>query len=168
MRYILKSPWSATGTELRERLGWTTLSHRRNLLTLKTIHKCIHKRGPTYLHEKFIKQSDMGNSRTRRAYKLYLHRPRTDFYKNSFEYSGAKLWNSLPASVRDVTSRLGFSHALQCYLHNFLFVHMLLFVNLFCFQICSFCAVHCISVPVLVRQGPPENQLLAEEASLLN
>ena len=35
------------------------------------------------------------------------------------------------------------------------------------FQICSFCAVHCIPVPVLVRQGPPENQLLAEEASLL-
>ena len=105
----------------------------------------------------------MGNSRIRGASKLYLHRPRTDLYKNSFEYSGAKLWNSLPASVRDVTSRLGFFHALQCYLHNFLFVHMLLFVNLFCFQICSFCAVHCIPVPVLVRQGPPENQLLSEE-----
>ena len=51
---VLKSPWSTTGTELREKLGWTTLSHRRNLLTLKTIHKCIHKRGPTYLHEKFV------------------------------------------------------------------------------------------------------------------
>ena len=38
-----------------------------------------------------------------------------------------------------------------------------LFSDLFC----SFCAVHCIPVPVLVRQGPPENQLLAEEASLL-
>ena len=118
MRYILKSPWSATGTELRERLGWTTLSHRRNLLTLKTIHKCIHKRGPTYHHDKFIKQSDMGNSRTRGASKLYLHRPRTDFYKTSFEYSGAKLWNSLPASVRDITSRLGFSHALQHYFNS--------------------------------------------------
>ena len=63
MRYILKSPWSTAGAELREKLGWTTLSHRRNLLTLKTIHKCIHKRGPTYLHEKFIKQSDMANSK---------------------------------------------------------------------------------------------------------
>ena len=42
MRYILNSPWSTTGTEL----GWTTLSQRRNLLTLKTIHKCIHKRAP--------------------------------------------------------------------------------------------------------------------------
>ena len=118
MRYILKSPWSTTGTELREKLGWTTLSQRRNLLTLKTIHKCIHKRGPTYLHEKFIKQSDMGNSRTRGASKLYLHRPRTDFYKNSFEYSGAKLWNSLPDSVRNVTSRLGFSSALQHYFNS--------------------------------------------------
>ena len=90
----------------------------RNLLTLKTIHKCIHKRGSTYHHEKFIKQSDMGNSRTRGASKLYLHRPRTDFYKNSFEYSGRKLWNSLLASVRDVTARLGFSNALQRYFNS--------------------------------------------------
>ena len=118
MRYILNSPWSTTGTELREKLGWTTLSQRRNLLTLKTIHKCIHKRGPTYLHEKFIKQCDMGDSRTRGASKLYLHRPKTDFYKNSFEYSGAKLWNSLPDSVRNVTSRLGFSRALQRYFNS--------------------------------------------------
>ena len=47
---------------------------------------------------------------------------------------------------------------------------MLLFVYMFCFEICfvaSFCAVHCIRVPVLVSLGPPENQLLAEEASLL-
>ena len=118
MRYIVNSPWSTTGTELREKLGWTTLSRRRNLLTLKTIHKCIHKRGPTYLHEKFIKQCDMGNSRTRGASKLYLHRPRTDFYKNSFKYSGTKLWNSLPDSVRNVTSRLGFSRALQHYFNS--------------------------------------------------
>ena len=48
---------------------------------------------------------------------------------------------------------------------------MLLLVNLFHFQIYfvpSFCTVHCIPVSVLVRQGPPENQLLAEEAFLLN
>ena len=78
MRFILKFPWSTTGTELREKLGWTTLSHRRNLLALKTnAYKCIHKRGPTSLHKKFIKQSDMGNSRTRGASKLYLHRPRS-------------------------------------------------------------------------------------------
>ena len=114
MRDILNSPWSTTGTELREKLGWTTLSQRRNLLTLETIYKCIHKN----LHEKFIKQCDMGNSRTRGASKLYLRWPRTDFYKNSFEYSGAKLWNSLPDSVRNVTSRLGFSRALQHYFNS--------------------------------------------------
>ena len=56
-------------------------------------YKCIHKRGPSYLLEKFTKQCDMGNSRTREGSKLYLNRPRTDFYKNSFEYSGTKLWN---------------------------------------------------------------------------
>ena len=44
-------------------------------------------------------------------------------------------------------------------------LHVISGVASYSFQICSFCAVHCISVPVLVRQGPPENQLLAEEAS---
>ena len=103
--FLLGGPGNETRVEVK----------KATLLTLKTIHKCIHKMGPTYLHEKFIKPSDMGNSRTRGASKLYLHRPRTDFIRTLLKYSGAKLWNSLPASVRDVTSRLGFPHALQHY-----------------------------------------------------
>ena len=53
MRNILNFPCSTTGTELREKLGWTTLSQRRNLLTLKTGHK----RGPTRTFMKNLSSS---------------------------------------------------------------------------------------------------------------
>ncbi len=47
MRFILSAPRSTTGTELREKLKWTTLSQRR-IQTLKEIHKCVHKGAPTF------------------------------------------------------------------------------------------------------------------------
>ena len=35
--------------------------------------------------------------------KLAIPLPRTNFYKKSFSYSGAILWNSLPSAVRQAT-----------------------------------------------------------------
>ena len=37
--------------------------------------------------------------------KLAIPLPRTNHYKNSFAYSGAVLWNSLPSAARQATSR---------------------------------------------------------------
>ena len=36
--------------------------------------------------------------------KLFVPFPRTNFMKNSFTYSGAVLWNSLPCHVREAES----------------------------------------------------------------
>ena len=42
MRIILGAPRSATGTEMRQKLQWTTLAQRRWLYALlKLAHKCI-------------------------------------------------------------------------------------------------------------------------------
>ena len=101
-RIILGAPRTATGTEMRQKLDWTTLAQRRKLHTLKAVHRCIHRAGPTYLHHKFQFISDISDRQTRASScgKLYLKRPRTEYYKQSFEYSAAKLWNSLPPSSR--------------------------------------------------------------------
>ena len=37
-------------------------------------------------------------------HKLSLPRPRTNYLKRSFSYSGALLWNSLPENVREIKS----------------------------------------------------------------
>ena len=118
MRYILNAPWSITGTELREKLKWTTLSRRREFLTIKAMHKCVHKRAPTFLSDKFIKNSDLGNARTRGTYKLYLQRPRTDFYKKSFEYSHAQkcedIRNDFPCIFRITYSVIRLLQCIAC------------------------------------------------------
>ena len=36
--------------------------------------------------------------------KLNLPKPRTDYLKRSFGYSGALLWNSLPENIRAIRS----------------------------------------------------------------
>ena len=40
--------------------------------------------------------------------KLDLPKPRTNYYKRAFGYSGALLWNSLPANLRKLDSLKSF------------------------------------------------------------
>ena len=102
MRIIIGAPRSATGTEMRQKLQWITLAQRRRLYTLKLAHNCIFRVGPAYLHNKFQSIPSLTERQTRGSSsgKLYLIRPRTEYYKKSFEYSTAKLWNSLPSPIR--------------------------------------------------------------------
>ena len=62
---------------------------------------------PEYLT---VRQTRRSSSR-----KLYLRRPNTEFYKKSFEYSTAKLWNSLPSSIRTLTDIGPFTRAAKLF-----------------------------------------------------
>ena len=58
-------------------------------------HRC--SLTPNYLSSKFIPRSDVTSYNLRDSKKkLAIPLPRTNYYKNSFGYSGAVLWNSLP------------------------------------------------------------------------
>ena len=45
--------------------------------------------------------------------KLNIPLPRTNYYKNSFSYSGAILWNSLPCNLREAESLGQFKRLLK-------------------------------------------------------
>ena len=45
--------------------------------------------------------------------KLCLPHPKTEFLKRSFNYRGAKLWNSLPKKLREAKSINDFKHKLK-------------------------------------------------------
>jgi len=113
LRFILRAPGTATGTELRQKLEWATLAQRRKLHALKVAHRCIHKVGPAYLHHKFQYISDLRDRQTRGSSsgKLHLSRPKTEYYKQSFEYSTAKLWNTLLPSIRSLNAPVPFVKA---------------------------------------------------------
>ena len=63
----------------------------------------LHGLAPDYLCSKFERRETAYNLRDSEN-KLNLPLPRTNYYKNSFSYSGATLWNSLPRDIRQAES----------------------------------------------------------------
>ena len=79
------------------------------------VYKSLNCLAPDYMSSKFIILSDLFNSYNLRdsENKLAVPLPRTNYYRNSFCYSGAVLWNNLPTDVRQAKSLTGFRKLLS-------------------------------------------------------
>ena len=79
------------------------------------VYKSLNGLSPDYLSCKFIPRNDINNSYDMRnsAFKLAAPLTRTNYYKNSFSYSGTVLWNSLPSNVRQAASLTSFRKLLR-------------------------------------------------------
>ena len=77
------------------------------------VYKSLSGLAPNYFSSKFIQRSDAITSYNLRDsdVKLASPLPRT-ITKNSFGYSGAVLWNSLPSAARQATSLTSFRRLL--------------------------------------------------------
>ena len=84
---------------------WKEVKSGFNLFLLYEESEMMYLRN-SYLRNSFIKTSDcdkryqLRNSET----DLALPRPRTNFLKRSFKYSGAMLWNNLPDEAKRAKS----------------------------------------------------------------
>ena len=102
-RVILKANYGTSWSLLLDILKWDKLVIRRKMHKALMMFKSMNEQAPAYLQNLFHKRStdyDLRNS----FHKLTLHRPRTNYLKRSFSYSGALLWNSLPENVRAIKS----------------------------------------------------------------
>ena len=72
---------------------------------------CLH----AYLHHKFQYISDLRDRQTRGSSsgKFHLSSPKTEYYKQLFEYSTVKLWNILLPSIRMLNAPVPFVKACQ-------------------------------------------------------
>ena len=113
-RVLTQSSYDADANQLIKKLGWDNLETRRQKLKAEMVYNSLNGLTPSYLSSKFIQRSDMITSYNLRnsQNKLAIPLPRTNCYKNSFSYSGAVLWNSLPSSVRQATSLTNFRRLL--------------------------------------------------------
>ena len=75
------------------------LAKRRRLFGFALIHKCLLGRAQ-YLCSKFATNKSLDHHTIRGSSNLYLKRPTTNFYHNSFEYQGAFDWNHLPNNIK--------------------------------------------------------------------
>ena len=101
-RVIMNFSYDVSGPKAIKALGWETLETRRAKFKAKTMYKVLNNLAPSSLAELFghrsnITRYDLRGSST----SLQLPQPKPEKLKKSFSYDGAKLWNSLPADVRN-------------------------------------------------------------------
>ena len=89
----------------RTALGWTSLEERRALMKAKLMYKTVNQLAPQRLCNIFQSSNTVNSYNLRGSSTgLFIPRPRTEFFKKSFSYSGAKLWNRIPENIRNSIS----------------------------------------------------------------
>ena len=97
-------------------LGWEPLETRLAKPKVKKIYKVLNDLAPSSLatlcvRKRNITDYDLRGSST----SLQLPFAKTENLKNNFCYYGAKLWNSLPADMRDSDTLPKFINAIDAY-----------------------------------------------------
>ena len=89
-------------------LGWQTLDERRDYFLANLMFKCIHGMAPHWLTNQILMACESHDRTTRAAISMdvIVPQPRLEVFRNSFQYSGAKVWNNLPDHIKE-TSTLG-------------------------------------------------------------
>ena len=98
-RVITKSSYDTNSSYLLNFPGWDNLSVRRAKQKANLMFKCVNKFAPVYLYNMFTPKTLSFDLRDA-SQKLYLPKPRTDYLKRSFSYSGASRWIDLPEELR--------------------------------------------------------------------
>ena len=59
-------------------------------------HKILNGKCPENFQDKFTKRSKVSSYSTRNSQDLHLPKPRLEFTKKSFQFTGAFTWNEIP------------------------------------------------------------------------
>ena len=97
-RVLTYSNYDADAGYLFELLGWKNLASQQQIQRATMVYKSLRCLAPDYLCS--IYAYNLRDSEN----KLNVPLPRTNYYKNSFSYSGTTLWNSLPRDIRQAES----------------------------------------------------------------
>ena len=109
-RVLKNSNYDVDASILFNDLGWQRLEMQRKIHKAVMVYKSSNCLAPDYMSSKFILRSDLFNSYNLRdsENKLAVPLPRTNYYRNSFCYNGAVLWNNLSSDVKQAKSLTSF------------------------------------------------------------
>ena len=114
-KVMTKSSYNTNSSYLLNSLSWDNLFVRRTKQKANLMYKCVNKLAPNYLCNMFSPRTLSFGLRDA-SQKLYLPKPRTDYLKRSFSYSGASLWNDLPEDIRTTKSLRNFKRRIDQWL----------------------------------------------------
>ena len=102
-RLILDQDFDTPSQLLFSQLKWMTFPERVIYQKAIQMYKTLHGAVPDYLKSSFTFTSDIHPRilRSTSEYQLYTQRPNCELFRNTFEFSGSSIWNSLPHSVQN-------------------------------------------------------------------
>ena len=113
-RVITSSSYYVDVDSLFHKLNWKELHSQCQIQKAFMVFKSLNCLVPEYLTSKFVTRNVSNYALMDSANKLVPF-PRTNYMKNSFSYSGATLWNSLPYNIRESSSLNQFKRLLYQY-----------------------------------------------------
>ena len=81
-----------------------------------TTYKILNNLCPGSLHGKFTMRSQISSYETRNCHNISIPKQNLEFFKRSFHYSAAKLWNEIPLQIRNSSTIFAFKRKLKEYL----------------------------------------------------
>ena len=107
-RVIREIGYEVRSSNIRSQLGWSILAERRTNHKLTMMYKILRDEAPIYLKNDFILSNDGVYNLRGSNVNVILPKPKTNFLKKSFKFSGAKLWNNLPLNTKLQNTLLSF------------------------------------------------------------
>ena len=111
-RVLTFSGYDASADPLIEILGWQKLESQRSFYKAVMVYKSLNRLPIEFMRSMFIFRDTVYSLRDAEG-KLNIPKPRTNYSKNSFSYTGAVLWNSLPVRLRQAETRQSFKARLR-------------------------------------------------------
>ena len=113
-RVITGADYRTPSSDLLNKLGWSSLKEKRNKQKALMMFKIMNGMTPAYLEDIFTRNigRSVYNLRISRR-NLALPAVKTDYYRNSFAYTGAKIWNALPDELKYEKSMRTFKRKLE-------------------------------------------------------
>ena len=110
-RIILDALPDSPSEPLFKKLGWLNIYERVQYNKAIILYKAVHGMTPGYISELFSFSQNY-NLRSFDNFDMVIPKHNREFFKNTFQYSGANIWNSLPVNLRTSSSLVAFKNAL--------------------------------------------------------
>ena len=116
-RIILNKPMKTPSKDLFTELKWMFFSDRCKYHTAVMVFKFLNKGAPKYLSES-LKFSNNPSYQLRSSSRndLIISNYKTKYYKDSFTYYSARIWNDIPVDIRNIRTINGFKTNYRQYL----------------------------------------------------
>ena len=106
-------PFRTPKTDLFKQLSWPSLRWCREIASMTLFHKLLLTRPPPLDSCLFPFASTLSGRSMRKPHQLILPEAHTSKYINSFFYRSSLVWNTLPATIQNITCNQTFKKEIE-------------------------------------------------------